>query len=43
MTDKGVAALKARLKTYAVPDPELRGLWICRTGNPIRRGQPMSC
>src|SRR5262245_25219425 len=28
LTDKGVAALKPRPKRYAVPDPELRGLWI---------------
>src|SRR5262249_38579652 len=28
MTDKGVAALKARAQRYAVPDPELRGHWI---------------
>ena len=28
MTDTGVAALKPRPKTYAKPDPELRGHWI---------------
>jgi integrase len=28
LTDKGVAALKARAKPYAHPDPELRGHWI---------------
>jgi hypothetical protein len=28
LTDRGVAALKPRAKRYAVPDPEMRGLWI---------------
>jgi integrase len=28
LSDKGVAALKARAKRYAVSDPELRGLWL---------------
>jgi len=28
MTDKGIAALKPRVKRYAKPDPELRGHWI---------------
>jgi integrase len=28
LTDRGVAALKPRPKRYAVPDPEMRGLWI---------------
>lgn len=28
LTDKGVAALKARPKRYACPDPELRGHWV---------------
>src|SRR5262245_7889832 len=28
MTDKGVAALRARAQRYAVTDPELRGHWI---------------
>jgi integrase len=28
MTDKGVVALKPREKAYAIPDPELRGLWV---------------
>jgi integrase len=28
LSDKGVAALKPRLKRYAYPDPELRGHWI---------------
>src|SRR5262249_30064350 len=28
LTDRGVAALKARPRRYAFPDPELRGHWI---------------
>jgi integrase len=28
LTDRGVAALKPRAQRYAIPDPELRGLWI---------------
>jgi integrase len=28
LTDKGVAALRARLLRYAFPDPELRGHWV---------------
>jgi len=28
LTDKGVAALKARATRYAFPDPEVRGHWI---------------